>query len=217
MTPETLIERYPHIYHMTAADSWEAIKAHGILSTSAILDLLGINGGKRAQIERSIRPQSVTLTDPHHGTFVIRDQKPMSEVALERCLDGLTVSGWLRELNRRVFFWLTEGRLEKLRTARAHRDRPHLVLTFDTRTIVEKFGSSITLSPINTGSTLYDAPIRGNKTFYSIEDYPFEERRRSRGTANAIAELALMRSLPNVMAPLVEAKIVHPDGRLADP
>jgi hypothetical protein len=57
---------------------------------------------------------------------------------------------------------------------------------------------SIRLSPINSGSTIRNPRSRGPQTFVPIADYPFEERRRLRGRSNAIAELAIDRSVPDI-------------------
>ena len=49
-----------------------------------------------------------------HGEIVIRDQRPLSVGKLERCLTDMSVTEWLRLLNRKVFFWLIEERVEQL-------------------------------------------------------------------------------------------------------
>ena len=47
MTPELFCEQYPYLFHMAEEDTWESIKRYGLLSTSAILDLLKITGKER--------------------------------------------------------------------------------------------------------------------------------------------------------------------------
>lgn len=37
--PGELAERYPRLFHMAAAGSWPSIERHGLLSTSALLDI----------------------------------------------------------------------------------------------------------------------------------------------------------------------------------
>ncbi len=107
------------------------------------------------------------------------------------CLTDVTPKEWYEILNRRVFFWLTAERLSKLLNARAYKNNTHCVLTVDTKLLLESHLDSITLSPINSGSTLYDPPRRGRATFLKPDAYPFHERKRLRGRANAIAELAV--------------------------
>src|SRR5437868_1160785 len=102
MTPELLISTYPRLYHMAEADTWGSIQSRGLLSTTALLDLFGITGAERMKIESSHRPTSVTIKHPILGKAVIRDQKPMSETALQSCLvGGLQPRQWYEMLNRR--------------------------------------------------------------------------------------------------------------------
>ena len=42
---------------------------------------------------------------------------------LQSKLVGMNLSRWYETLNGRVFFWLTRGRLDRLREARPYRDR----------------------------------------------------------------------------------------------
>jgi hypothetical protein len=129
---------------------------------------------------------------------VIRDQKPMRESALKACLLGMTTAQWYEKLNGQVFFWLTPERVNTLLTARAYRGRKHTVLTVDTMKLLKKHIAEVRLSPINSGSTIYKPQPRGVGTFQEIRDYPFEERRKVRGLANAVAELAVYYAVPDI-------------------
>jgi hypothetical protein len=189
---------YPRLYHMAEADTWDSIQRHGLLSTTALLDLYQVNGDHRREIERRHRPASVEISHFHHGRAVIRDQKPLRESALRMCLVGMTPHQWYGVLNRHVFFWVTEGRLISLLNARAYRDRKHTVLTIDTARLVKRHAAHMRLSPINSGSTIYKPQERGRGTFLPFARYPFAERRVLRGVANAVAECAVVYSVPAV-------------------
>jgi len=127
-----------------------------------------------------------------HGRVVIRDQKPLSETKLAKCLrDGLTVQEWLRLLNGKVFFWVDERRLEGLRQARAYRSKRQLVLTVDTSALLERHAERITLSNMNTGTTSPFAHPRGVSTFSSLD-----------GSRRRVVELAVERGVPDI-APLI--------------
>jgi hypothetical protein len=179
MLAQQLWEKYPQMFHMAEAGSWPSIQKHGLLSTSALLDLFRVPRRDRITIETRRRPKSVTLRHPVYGTAVIRDQKPLSEKRLAKCLrGGITVSQWLRLLNRRVFFWLEESRLDTLRGAQAYRAQRQVVLTVDTRGLVEAHAARILLTHMNTGATRPFAHDRGRDTFRTIGKYPFKERRR---------------------------------------
>ena len=82
--------------------------------------------------------------------------------------------------------------------AKAYRDRKHTVLILDTARLVRQHADRILLSPINSGSTIYNPRERGNETFLPFSGYPFTERRALRGTANAVAECAVVYSVPDV-------------------
>ena len=198
MTLDQLVLHYPRVYHMANAGTWDSLRQRGLLSTTALLDLFGITGHERYRIESCHRPRSVEIHHPRHGVAIIRDQAPMRESALERCLEGVSLRAWYELLNRRAFFWVTEARVETLLGARLYRNQEHTVLTIDTASLLARHADRVTLSPINSGNTLYNPPSRGQHTFRSIADYPFEERRRMRGLANAIAELAVDYSVPDL-------------------
>ncbi len=198
VSPEELAERYPRIYHMAEAGTWESIRKHGLLSTSGLLDLFEVKGPERLRIESERRPESITISHHGYGTAIIRDQKPMREAALASCLTDMTVRQWYENLNRRVFFWLTRERLIKLLSARAYRGKMHCVLTVDTEVLVNRHWEQITLSPINSGSTIYRPVRRGTDTFLPLSAYPFEARRKSKGLKNAAVELAVDYSVPDI-------------------
>jgi hypothetical protein len=158
---------------MAESGSWESIRERGLLSTSALLDLFEVEGGERITIESTRRPEIVRLEHPEHGVALVRDNKPMQEKALEKCLYGMTPREWYELLNRRVYFWVERKRLLKLLGARAYRDRPHLVLEVDTAKLLERHADRVTLSPINSGATFAMNPaFRGPDTFRRIVDHP---------------------------------------------
>jgi hypothetical protein len=95
-------------------------------------------------------------------------------------------------LNGKVFFWLTPERVSGLLSARAYRDREHTVLVIDTAKLLGKYQADVTLSPINSGSTLYNPQPRSATTFGSLSKYPFNEwREKRRSATKAVAELAV--------------------------
>jgi hypothetical protein len=178
---------------MAAEDSWASIQQHGLLSTSALLDLFEISGSRRDEIEGEHRPQNFVLDHPIHGTAVVRDQKPMSEKMLLHCLeDGITPGEWYLTLNRMVFFWPTEKRLLSLLAA--YPDRRHLVLILDSRSVIERRREEIILSHINSGATRSVKHKRSLGTFKSISDHDTREE---------VAELAVRWRLQDIERHLI--------------
>jgi hypothetical protein len=197
MTPDQLVAAYPRLYHMAEDGSWPSIRRHGLLSTEALLERFDVAPAAKEQILGERRGESVTLRHEVWGTAVVRDQLPMLESQLSRALsDGLLPGDWYRLLNRHVFFWVREERLVRLLNARAYRDRPHLVLEFDTADIVARHSDGVRLTPMNTGNTRPRAFPRGRDTFLPISQYPFEDRRRRAGR-DAIVELAVEVGVPD--------------------
>jgi hypothetical protein len=184
---------------MAESGTWESIQQHGLLSTTALLDLFGISGDERRKIEEEHRPECVEISHKKHGKAVIRDQKPMRESALLKCLEHpYKPRDWYRTLNANVFFWLDKRRLDDLLGAKAYRDRHHCVLSLDCKALVTLHTDAILLSPMNSGATLYDPLPRGATTFLPIIDFPFSERRRTRAIQNTVVELLVKYSVPNV-------------------
>ncbi len=60
MELDDLIRTFPRVHHMAHADSWDEIRRHGLLSTTALLDLFEIQEPERARIRSRRRPESVS-------------------------------------------------------------------------------------------------------------------------------------------------------------
>src|SRR2546422_5305322 len=118
---------------MAIGGSWPTIRKFGLLSTQSLLDLFEVDGYLRAPLLRQRRPNSETINHPLHGDAVIRDQRPLNESMLRRCLfEGTTVEDWYRLLNERVFFCVSEERLRNLLNAGTYKAGEHDVITVDT-------------------------------------------------------------------------------------
>ena len=195
MRDSDLVEGYPRLWHVAEDSSWDSIREQGLLSTSALLDLSRVDGARRFELESSHRPASVPICRAGLPDVMIRDQKPMSEDALSQCLlDGLTPSQWYEKLNKRTFFWLSTERLKIFLLA--YRNKPQIVLTLATQSLVDKHRYRIELSPINSGSTR-SPQQRGHNTFLPIENYPLND---------AVAELVVLYGVPDVETHVI---VVH--------
>jgi hypothetical protein len=201
--PERLVARFPKLYHMAHDGSWPSIANHGLLSTSALLDLYQLSGAARHAVESEWRPESVPLHLAGASEAVVRDQKPLRPDLLGRCLtDGMTPSEWYELLNGRVFFWLTEENLNVLLHARAYRDQAQTVLTVDTAALLARHLPETELSSINSGSILRGGALRGARTFSSIQDHP----------TTRVVELAVLRAVPDIAELVIRVERRHPDG-----
>ncbi len=195
LTAELLVERYPRLYHMAEAGSWASIERHGLLSTIALLDLFEVEESLRDEIETKKRRESVEIRHPLHGVAWIRDNKPINETVLRRTLVGMSEADWYRTLNSRVFFWLSESRLARLRDAPPYRNRPHDILVVDTGRLLKHYEPSVELAHLNTGAVHPSANYpRGADTFRRIAEYPWRDRLRV-APGEPVVELTVLHSV----------------------
>lgn len=196
---QELLSDCPTLYHMAEHDSWPSIRESGLLSTTALLDRFKISGQERNSIEVERRPASVTIEGPGVGRAVIRDQLPMDDKGLLRCLqDGLAPADWYQLLNNKVFFWLTRSRLQRLLNAGPYRTLEHDVLELDSKSLVEAYSNKIWLCPINSGCTKPFPHPRGRLTFQRITDYPYSQWRAKRARGERVVELAVDYAVPDI-------------------
>ena len=175
---------------MTSPNAWPNIERRGLLSTSSLLDLFEIQDPGRTEILSKRRAASVELVHPNHGTVVIRDQIPLSEKKLAKCLqDGLTPTEWLQMLNSKVFFWVSAKRLTDLRNAKAYRAARQLVIEVDTAAFAAAYGARIIVADRNTGTTNPFAHARGRRTFLPLAE----------NGKRPIVELIVEDSVPDVV------------------
>ena len=151
---EELLQDCPMLYHMAEQGSWPSIQENGLLSTTALLDRFQISGQERISIEAERRSESIALEKQNIGRAVVRDQLPMDDKGLARCLqDDLAPADWYRILNSKVFFWLTWERLQRLLNAGQYRLQVHDVLAVDAKALVSAYDRQIWFCPMNSGCT----------------------------------------------------------------
>lgn len=208
MTPDELATRHPRLYHVSEPGAHESIRKHGLLSTSAILDLFEVEAQERQRLTTARRATAVPLSHPLYGTMILNDNLPLSEKALENCLDdGLTPSDWLRTLNSRVFFWADETGLQRLLGAKMNRGRQREVLVFDTLLIAQAHMDTLCLSPINSGATIRKPARRGLTTFTPAKDHSYAQWRRLRGKSDKIVEVTVDHALPRASEFLIDVQL----------
>jgi hypothetical protein len=189
----------PTLYHMAERQSWPAICKHGLLSTTALLDRYGITGAERQLIETRRRPKSIVLKKEGLGSAVVRDQFPMDDKGLLRCLqDGLSPQDWYKLLNGKVFFWLTRTRLLRLLNAGTYRNEEHDVLELEASPLLAAYKDKSWFCPMNSGCTKPFPHPRGKSTFRRIFDYPYEAWRAKRPRGERVVELAVDYAVPDI-------------------
>ena len=200
MDKNDLIKHYPVLFHMAELGSWPNIQKYGLLSTSVLLDIYNYPYDNRASLESNHRPENVVISDSDKADVIIRDQKPMDDKGLIRCLqNGLTPKDWYEILNRKSFFWTSKVRLYKLLCAQPYRDKEHDVLIIDTRGLVDRYEDNIFLSRINTGATKQKPAPRGLETFLTIKDCDFGLWRKNRPLYDTVVEVCVEDGVPDII------------------
>lgn len=204
MKPEELVRRHPLLFHMAEAGSWSSIQEHGLLSTTALLDLFEVEDIDRPRMESEWRQNSISIKHPVHGNAIIRDQKPMPPSKLASNLVDMTPQEWYEFLNRKTFFWANWNRLANLLNANAYRHRPHSVLFVDTAALLTRHAHRVSLCAINSGF-VYHGGKRGRGTFKEIANFP---------NANRVWELAVEYSVPDIADLVVRVEDWQRDAKL---
>jgi hypothetical protein len=211
VTAEELIGRHPRLYHLTTPGAWEVIRIHGLLSTEELLRRADLPEAEvQARIRRKREAREVLETTPI-GRVVLNDNKPIHVGKLSRCLDdGLTPEDWLAELNRRVFFWVKEARMQGLGEAAINRTDPRELLVLDTASIVAACGTRMQVAPINTGNTQRKPARRGRTTFTPLGAMPYAAWRRLRRDRKAsldeVVEVTILGAVPDMERHLIERR-----------
>lgn len=200
MREDELVARYPLLHHMAEDGSWPAIRHLGLLTTEQIVEACAAGPEVRDVVLGRRRTTSHSLRHPVHGPIVVRDQGPLRERHLEPALeDGMTVAEWLNELNSHVFFWLHPRRLAGFLAARRYRDSVHDVLVLDTAELLAAHRDRVRITGMNTGAAIFPRSAkRGRDTFARVDDFPFDERRRTRQLADNAVELAVGGGVPDI-------------------
>jgi hypothetical protein len=206
MQVEKLVECYPRLYHMAERGTWESIRARGLLSTTAVLDLMGLRGSKRHRYEAQQRRDMETILQGHPDAIMLRDQLPMPPDRLQTALiDGTTPEDWYRLINGKVFFWAERKRLTTLLKARAYRNKEHDVLTIDTQSLMNAHENRAWLCRMNSGNTWPFPLPRGRGDFMRIAQYPATKKG---APAKKVVEVLIDYSVPDIATHVVAVDVM---------
>lgn len=202
MDPADFVRKHPRLFHLAHADGWEGIRAHGLLSSRELVTRAGVDSGETKQLLAERRPEPVRLDVAGVGTAVLRDHKPLHPGKLSAALtDGMTVDAWLEHLNSLVFLFPDDTSLLKL--YEVYKAEPAVVLTLDTRRLVNAYGARLRVSAINSGSVLYKAQPRGRGTFKGLAQHD---------ATKPVREVAVMDPITDLATYLLGAELWLPDG-----
>jgi hypothetical protein len=204
VAPDDLVKAYPRLYHMAEGGSWPNIRKHGLLSTTALLDLFGIKGKARVALEEEHRPVSVPLNHTSLSSCMLRDQRPMPPARLRACLPRhVKPSDWYRLLNGKVFFWTSRDRLITMLNAHNYRNRRHDVLIIDTPKLVDAYQKAINLCHMNSGNTFPYLHKKTPEIFKTIAEYRLK---RDGSPRPPVVEVVVDYSVPDVRQFVIDVR-----------
>lgn len=171
------IKKREFLYHLTDTRNLNLIiESKSIHSTWKILAWSDLSEQERNKYFETRRPDHIVV-NINGNKIYIRDQRPISLIALGKCLtDNWSVEDFLKHLNSRVFFWPTLNRLE-VHYDRYRSENP-TILRFKTSELLE-LNSHAEYSHINSGATRPNyylnglASSRGKNTFKPAKEFEY--------------------------------------------
>lgn len=191
--------RYPRLFHVTDPGALDGIRAHGLLSAEALVDLYAVPAAEREELLTHDRGRGHFHPLARQGLpgAVLRDQW-MPDERLLTCLTGRFAGrpgAWRRLVNGHVFFWLSDSKAAQM--AGLNRNRRQIVLRFDSAALLARHHDAAFTTPINAGFalSLYGRPParRDESTFRPLSGFPHRDRRPPR-------ELAIRGGVPDAWA-----------------
>jgi hypothetical protein len=167
------IEKRPFLFHLTDKKNLQLIVKYGkLFSTNSLIDKA--NKEEYLPIKRIKRPTHFEL-DINGEIYSIRDQQPISEKALRKCLThNWECADFYESLNSRVFMWPTLDRL--WRHFNRYVSENPIILRFETNSLLE-INQNAKFCRLNSGATRANSylggkpPERGMNTFQLAVNY----------------------------------------------
>lgn len=171
MNIQKFIEQRPYLYHLTnEINATKIIAQKRLYSANQLIVMSGDDANE--SIKRRKRTDHFKLMIEGEEYF-LRDQQPISEKALAKCLtDGWDIGDFLYHLNDRVFMWPTLERLWK-HFNRYEQENP-VIFRFSSEDVLSA-NPHVKFSRLNSGATRANshlggkAPERGPNTFLPAE------------------------------------------------
>jgi hypothetical protein len=173
MDIEKFIKARPYLYHLTYLENSEyIIRDKFLYSTVEIIRMTKNKDYEGILKEKRTDKKEVIFSGKK---IFIRDQRPISEKALKKCLtDDWTCEQFYYHLNDRIFFWCKVDRLQR-HFNRYESENP-IIFRFKSEEIFD-LNKHAKFANINTGATRANsylggkAPKRGPGTFLHTKEY----------------------------------------------
>lgn len=168
MEINNFIKKRPYLFHLTSKDNIKnIISTKKLYSTKCIVETTECPEPNKILKEKRMEHKIIKHNDI---TYMLRDQKPISEKLLKGCLEeGMTFEQYYEMLNERVFWWPTIDRLTR-HYSRYESEKPKIIRV-STESVYKLNKSKIEFSHLNSGALRANpylkgkSPKRGYNTF----------------------------------------------------
>jgi hypothetical protein len=173
MEIQEFISKRPYLYHLTSIQNAEKIiEERKIYSANRLIDMSGNPAYQSIKRQKRVDAQKIIVNSI---PYFLRDQQPISELALSKCLtNNWEVADFLEYLNARVFMWPTIDRL--WRHFNRYIDEKPVIFRFTTNEVLD-LNPNVKFCRLNSGATRANsylggkAPERGIDTFVTADSY----------------------------------------------
>lgn len=165
MDLDSLVARFPRIWHATFPGGWDGIARSGLRSSADLLD-----GAGRGDESRAVRPDDIAVTTAD-GTATLRAQKPNRKDP-SPYLDALSVEEWWHLVNSRSYFFGNRDDLDKMVDGCLEQGVGQEVIGFETRRLLGPVADAVEVTTVNVGTfPRASGPVRGRSTFKPLADF----------------------------------------------
>lgn len=175
MDIQQFIEKRPFLYHLTSKENAKhIITQRRLFSANELIKMSNEKSHIPVQRNRRVNHHELTIGG---ASYFLRDQRPISEKALAKCLtDEWTVGDFLHHLNGRVFMWPTLDRL--WRHFNRYESEQPVIFRFPTRELFD-VNPHVEFCRLNSGATRANShlggkpPARGAQTFLPPNQFSY--------------------------------------------
>jgi hypothetical protein len=175
MDIQKFINSRPFLYHLTCNENAEnIIKSRELFSANELIQRTA--NEQYWPISRQRRAEHVLIVLDRQPIY-LRDQRPISEKNLAKCLtDNWKVPDFIEFLNDRVFMWPSISRLSS-HYNRYEREKP-VILRFSTEKLINA-NKHVKFCRLNSGATRSNSylrgapPARGPQSFLPADQFNF--------------------------------------------
>lgn len=173
MNVENFIKLRPYLYHLTDRENRDNIlNKQRLLSTSYIVENSNIVDKLAFLTSRRLGHTEIFINETK---YKIRDQRPISMLALGKCVtDGWSAADFIKHLNDRTFFWPTIKRLNT--HYQRYKIEEPIIIRVKTESLFV-LNDTPKFCRLNSGATRANsylggvAPARGANSFLTADQY----------------------------------------------